>query len=343
MRALIVEFGGNHSETIGFFAEAMQNIDIETFVYFEGDTISNSFLPSIPKKKLHIIKTFTELETTLTDQNLQFVIFNSARNLRRGRSRAVSILQKLFATGFPEERIIIQCHARGDTDLDFVANFRTQKIAPTPLFAESVSEHFLPVYNALTTPGIVERITSVLLRTITLGANVTKIGGLENHSEGAVNFEILEEAIENSQTLKASLFTRSNLFTNFDCHGLLSKQNVSIFVGKTDREIERHLRRRRSLVWSVNNSNGIYCKRILTGSLPFGINFKYPVLLDPDTYKIYKISDLPEIIIRGPDDLLRFNNAITFYRTNAKWKKFSEAQIKFNQDKFASFIKDLRS
>jgi hypothetical protein len=130
---LIVEFGGNHSETLGFFIQTINRLGLRPFVYFGGGSWQASdLLANGLNMHFHILKTLDETLEHAKKNLFNCCIFNSARNLRVGRSPCVALFKSMLST-IGQDNLIVQIHSADDLRLDFLIDHKPHIIGPSPL------------------------------------------------------------------------------------------------------------------------------------------------------------------------------------------------------------------
>lgn len=277
--ALIVEFGGNHSVTIPFFIDSFNLAGYVVYVFFQGAAWQESFLGDLSgKHEFYLIRSLDELIQKAKSSFFDKVVYNSARNLRVGKSDGVYLF-KILLDVLSQQDILIQAHSHTDIQLDFVREFNTRKIAPTPLLEKYVDNYFIPYYDGL----LGEQNISINLDEEKI--SLIKIGGIEPHSTGNIGAEYLLDAV------KANIDTiiyASGTVKNPEIEEIikLGGQILQYFHSSI---IARCAIRNMSLIWIYHTPGGIYTTRTLSGSIPFSVNYGIPPILDLHTATIYSI------------------------------------------------------
>jgi Methyltransferase domain len=277
--ALIVEFGGNHSETIPFFIDSFNLAGYVVYVFFQGAAWQESFLGDLSgKHEFYLIRSLDELIQKAQSSFFDKVVYNSARNLRVGKSDGVYLF-KILLDVLSQQDILIQAHSHTDIQLDFVREFNTRKIAPTPLLEKYVDNYFIPYYDGL----LGEQNISINLDEEKI--SLIKIGGIEAHSTGNIGAEYLLDAV------------KANIDVVIYASGKVKNPEIEEII-RSGGKILQHFHssiiarcavRNMSFLWIYHTPDGIYTRRTLSGAIPFSVNYGIPPILDVHTATIYSI------------------------------------------------------
>lgn len=300
--AVIVEFGGNHTETIGFYLKCLRYLDYKVSIYFAGSSISETYIIDLLEiDNFSVIHDFSYLMEITSRGEIDFAVINSARNLKVGASNAVKFF-KLLLENIDQKNIIIQGHAAYDFGLDFVRNFNSRKIAATPLLKNKADDCFVPYYD-----GMISQNHRLHHNDDQTPIQIIKMGGVNYHSKGQFCADKLLKFLSSSTSIDLIIYGKGKI-ENDEITDLISLPNCRLLPSVHATMIARQSTLYRSFNWIINTTNGIYTSRILTGALPFSVNYGVPPIIDKETAKIYGIKDDRLIFDASSDlDLDRIN------------------------------------
>lgn len=333
--AVIVEFGGNHSETIGFYLKGLKGLDYKVSIYFAGGSIPESYIIDLLEiEQFSVIHYFSDLLDITSRGKIDFAVINSARNLKVGASNAVKFF-KLLLENIDENHIIIQGHAEYDFDLDFVRSFNSHKTAATPLLAHKADSYFIPYYD-----GIYPLAHALRHNGEKTPIQIIKMGGVNSHSKGQFCADKLLKVLSSAAAIDLIIYGKGKI-ENDEITDLLKLPNCRLLPSTHATMVARQSTLYRTFNWVINTTNGIYTSRILTGALPFSVNYGVPPIIDAKTAEIYGIEDDRLIFDTSLEmDLDRINNidARSYKEIFSDWQETRRNLISTELNRFLEFF-----
>jgi hypothetical protein len=329
--ALIVEFGGNHSETIAFFIDCLSLAGYAVYVFFQGAAWQESFLGDLSgTREFYLVRNLEQVIQYTKSAFFDKVVYNSARNLRVGKSDGIRLF-KILLDVLPQQDILIQAHSREDIKLDCVQGFDTRRIAPTPLFEEFVDNYFIPYYDGL----LGQKNISVNLDEERI--SLIKVGGIETHSTGNIGAEYLLDV------------AKANIGVVIYASGKVKNPEIEEII-RSGGQILQHFHasviarcalRNMSFIWIYHTPDGIYTRRTLSGSIPFSVNYGIPPIIDVHTATTYSIHNgCLKFELREKNLISRLSeiSAEHYFSLFSEWQFSRQKLINAEQERFVKWL-----
>lgn len=333
-KALIIEDSRSHSETLGFFIQSCQRAGFDCVVYLGTEALSDTYLGDLAQ--IFNFKTFNErsllrpIIETLTSDDL--VIVNSARNFKLRHSAGAELLSIAKRIGFPLRRIIVQCHNGPDIDLPALVENPMTMIAATPIFNRNVAAKFLPIFDAIGDRGHP--------RCKSLTTAIFTIGGMAPHARGDRELSFIPKVADRPNTT-VHICCRTSHVADLDFATMGYDLQSMVLNDWSGLSIAHFSARFQSFIAINLKPNSIYHTRLLTGAIPFAINYGLPVLADASIAEKYILPDNIGADFNGPAIINYLDLRADYDQLWDRWQDFRKDRILYEQSLFHGFLQSL--